>query len=508
MTFRRVNKTGAAFRHPAKMRGMKLSELLGHYARSLADEGRTVSTRGGDAPIASLNGRQVAAVGTLFLYAFDLPAGATLPEDLPASIVPGDTGGDLEPTEGVVIGREGNAALIQTYESLGQNVGPSTIVPDAAGLFQTASKRLADMAGHADRFALGPAERLVPWLHPDASARPQTAPESAAFSTIWSDDLAARRNKLVTLAVTLARNNKRLLVISPDHRRSDELTGQIARALKHAPLPYKSLVTRYEMPIEQTVAGIALGELGFEAQMHRFYAKSRADKAALRRKYERFRELTPLLAYKAEKQRDLNEVRLLEWRLVTQMTDLQTKIKENDETLAAYESLPLMKRLAMQTVGRNAASIPEYNRLYEQQIKELKGELETAQKRIAELAPEAAIPKDIKPEYKELRDEVKRLGGTRKIRELLTAEEGTNRQAFLQNKRLVATTAARVASDPLFAKVRFDVLIADEAPWIPAAYLLAAAGLVRERIVLSGDQRDLGASKAWEAAGTAASERK
>ncbi len=483
---------------------MKLPELLHYYSGRLADEGKTVTTRGGETPIASPDGRQVSAIGTLFLYLFDVPAGTLLPEDLPVSIVPGETAADIEPTEGVVIGREGDAALIQTYESLGQNVGPSTIVPDTAGFFQTASRRLADMAGHADRFTLGPAERLVPWLHPEESSRTQTAPESAAFTTYWSDDLAARRNKLVTLAVTLARNNKRLLVISPDHRRSDELTGQIARALHHVPLPYKSLVTRYEMPIAKTVAGIALGEVGFEAQMDRFYAKSRADKAALRRKYERFRELTPLLAYKAEKQRDLNEVRLLEWRLVTQMTDLQNKIKENLETLAAYESLPLMKRLAMQAVGRNAASIPEYNRMYEQQTKELQRELEIAQRRIAELTPEAAIPKDIKPEYKELRDEVKRLGGTRKIRELLAAQEGTNRQAFLQNKRLIATTAARVAADPLFGKVRFDVLLADEAPWIPAAYLLAAAGLVRERLVLSGDIRDIAASKSWESPGTLA----
>ena len=486
---------------------MKLAELLQHYRRSLADGGRTVAARGGDAPIASPNGRQVSAVGTLFLYLFDLPAGATLLEDLPVSIVPGDTAGDLEPTEGVVIGREGDAALVQTYESLGQNVGPSTIVPDAAGFFQTAAQRLADMASHADRFTLGPAERLIPWLHPDESVRSHAAPESAAFTTFWSDDLATRRRKLVTLAVTLVRNNKRLLVISPDHRRSDEITGLIARALKHAPLPYKSLVTRYEMPAEKTATGITLGELGFEAQMHQFYAKSRADKATLRRKYERFRELTPLLAYKAEKQRDLNEVRLLEWRLVTQMTDLQNKIKENTDTLAAYESLPLMKRLAMQALGKNTTSLVEYNDIYEQQIKDLKRELEVAQRRIAELTPEAAIPKDMKPEYKELRDEVKRLGGTKKIRELLDAEEGTNRQAFLQNKRLVATTAARVASDPLFSKVRFDVLIADEAPLIPAAYLLASAGLVRERIVLSGDEDDITKSRAWEPAGAASAKR-
>jgi hypothetical protein len=232
--------------------------------------------------------------------------------------------------------------------------------------------------------------------------------------------------------------------------------------------------------------------------MHQFYAKSRADKATLRRKYERFRELTPLLAYKAQKQSDLNEVKLLEWRLLTQLSDLQGKIKEITGTLAEYESLPIWKRLAMQTMGKNPTSLPEYLGLYEQQVHHLMGELEAAKRRIEELSPEAAIPKDLRPEYRELKEEIKRLGGTKKIRELLAAEEGTNRQAFIQNKRVIATTASRVITDPLFARVRFDALVADDAPLIPAPFLLAAAGLARERIVLCGDTRDIG--QAWEPA--------
>jgi hypothetical protein len=127
-------------------------------------------------------------------------------------------------------------------------------------------------------------------------------------------------------------------------------------------------------------------------------------------------------------------------------------------------------------------------------------DLEVAQQRIAELTPEAAIPKDMKPEYDELKEEIARVGGTKKLRELIAAEEGTNRQAFLQNKRIVVATPARVASDPLFAKVRFDVLIADDAPLIPAPFLLAAAGLARERILLSGAPHQLQGAPAWRIA--------
>ena len=114
-----------------------------------------------------------------------------------------------------------------------------------------------------------------------------------------------------------------------------------------------------------------------------------------------------------------------------------------------------------------------------------------------ELVPEAAVPKDLRPEFDDLKEDITKLGGTKKIRELLAAEENTNRQAFIQNRRLVVSTPARIASDPLFTRVRFDVLIVEDAPQINATMLLAAAGLIRERIVLSGDPRDLVAGGRW-----------
>ncbi len=478
---------------------MKVRELLDDFAAKLETERARAATKGWDSPVSITNGRLCATVGNLSLYEFESAQASTLAEDWPVTIVPPD---EEEPTEGIVLGYRGNRLLVQTFDALGQVVPSATLVPDALGFLQTAARRLADMAARADTYTLGAAERLLPWLAPGQSANGETPLPTASASvltTIWTEEVTARRQKLAALAVDLVRMNKRLLLVSPSHDATDQVFGLIARAMKGAGLPYRSHLCRYELPLEREVAGIALQELGFEAQMHQFYAKSRADKAALRKKYERFRELSPLLAYKAQKQRDLDEVKLLEWRLLTQLTELQDKIKEIDATVSAYESLPIWKRLGMQAVGKNLESLAEYRRLYDQQAQGLRRELDVAKRRIEELAPEAAVPKDLRPEFEELKAEVKRLGGTKRIRELLAAEEGTNRQAFIQNRRLVATTAARVVADPLFSRVRFDVLLADEAPWIPGVFLLAAAGLVRERIILSGDTRDIAVAGCWTA---------
>ena len=112
--------------------------------------------------------------------------------------------------------------------------------------------------------------------------------------------------------------------------------------------------------------------------MHQFYAKSRSDKAVLRKKYERFRELTPFLAYKAQKQKDLDEVRLLEWRLLTQLSEFQAKIKEIETTLTEYEQLPIWKRLSMQAMGKNVESLREYLVIYERQSAGLRKEIDIA----------------------------------------------------------------------------------------------------------------------------------
>jgi hypothetical protein len=67
----------------------------------------------------------------------------------------------------------------------------------------------------------------------------------------------------------------------------------------------------------------------------------------------------------------------------------------------------------------------------------------------------------------------------------------------VQNRRLLITTGGRVLTDPLFKRVRFDVLMVDEAPRMPACSLVAAAGIARERIILSGDVREVRAGGPW-----------
>lgn len=475
---------------------MTARDLIETWAFRLEAEQKRVSATALDQPIAQVAGRLLHTIGTLHLYELTLPHGSSIEHDTPLSILPPD---DMEPTEGIVLGGQDNVILVQTFDAIGRSCANVTVVPDRAGLLATSAKRLRDMLAQPDAFRLGPADRLAPLLETttEAGELSATGPGSSILMTIWSDEPSVRRQRLAVLIIELIRANKRILLVCPDHQAADALVGTIARAMKAVGLTYKTWVSRYEMTLAHQAEGIGIQELGFEAQMHQFYAKSRADKAALRRKYERFRELTPVLAYKRQKQKDLDEVRLLEWRLLTQLTDLQNKIKDVTATLAEYESLPLFRRLSLQAVGKNVETLHQYLELYESQCAELKGELDVAKVRIDELVPEAAVPKDMRPEFDELKEDIVHLGGTKKIRELLAAEEDTNRQAFIQNRRLVVTTASRVLSDPLFSRVRFDILIADEAPWIAAAPLLGAAGLVRERIVISGDTRDIEKTGLW-----------
>ena len=476
---------------------MKLPDLLHAFATQLANlKDAAVAL---DALIESPTTQKTGTAGTLHLYAMDVPPGTTFLEDVPVTIVPP---GDVDlPTAGFMLHRQGNAALVQTLYTLGHSTGDNTLVTDTAEFFRLASERLADMAGRPEAYALGPAERLAPWLdpeHSEANASARTGASAAVLTTVWHDDQAARWTKLGTLAVNLMRHNKRVLLVAPTHDAVDRLLGFLAKTLRNAALPFHSLLSRYEVPVLKQAEGVPLGDLGFEAQMHKFFAKSRSHKDALRQKYERFRELIPILAYKGQKQRDMDEVKLLEWRLMAQVSEFQGKIKGIDDVLAKYERLPIWKRLGMQSMGKNVETLGEYRKLYTGNIAALMKEVEVAQARIRELSPEAAIPKEMRPEYEELKEEISRLGGTQKVREMLAASEATNRQAFMQNKRLVVATPGRIVTDPLFKRMRFDVLIAENAPQVPAPFLLGVAGLIREQIIIAGDTQDLqGPHRLW-----------
>ena len=481
-----------------------LPELLDQLARTLEREAARRLEDGLDQPVALVRGRRLQTIGNLHLYEFFLPPDAAeivIDGDLPVTLLLGE---ETEPTEGIVLIQEGTRLILQFFDAVGEEVPSATLIPDLSGLASTTSARLMEMNKTSGSYTLGPAERLVPIIEAGQSGQSadlQALTPTSVLTPVWHEDLSARRGKLATLVIELLRGNKRILLVSPDHQSADAVTLLIARAMKAAGLTFRSWLSRYELAIGKDSGGIPLAELGFEAQMHQFYAKSRSDKAVLRKKYERFRELTPLLAFKAQKQKDLDEVRLLEWRLLTQLTELQAKIKGIEATLSDYEQLPIWKRLSMQAVGKNVESLKDYKLIYERQSGGLRKEIDIAKERIRELVPEAAVPKELKPEFADLKEEIIRLGGTKKIRELLAAEENTNRQAFVQNRRVIVTTAARIVADPLFRKVRFDVLIADEAPRIRTPFLLAAAGLVRERIVLSGDVREVTPAGPWNLAG-------
>ncbi len=473
---------------------MTAHELIEAWSTSLETERVRLTESEQEAPILASQGRLLLTIGELHLYEFVLHSDMVLCGDLPVSAVPLD---EAETTEGIVLHQSGNRILVQLVDHLGSDVPSVTLVPDRAGLLGTSAGRLREMVAKPDLFHFGPAERLASLLQKqdvDAQAVPAAA---SVFATIWTDDRSQRRQKLATLAVELIRANKRILFLSPSHHECDDAVGQIARTINAGGLNYRMWITRYEISVSEQSDGTNLHELGFEAQMHQFLAKSQADKASLKSKYDRFRALVPLLAQKEAKQKDLDEVRALEWRLVTQLRELQVRLADAQTTLQQFESLSLFQRLSMQAVGKNAGSLKQYCDLYQSQMDQLDKEIDMAKARIQQLVPEAAVPRGNRAEFEELKEYIEKLGGAKKVRDLIAAEEHPNRQAFLQNRRLVTATPTRVASDPLFNKVRFDVLIVDEAPRIAAASLLTAAGLIRERIVISGDPREIASAGQW-----------
>ena len=377
---------------------------------------------------------------------------------------------------------------------IGLVAGEAKDAADPAGFLSKVRHRLEDILHHSSAYHFGPADRLMPWVAPEtpvADPLLRSTIVTSVLTTIWEADRATRRTKLAAAVVELVKANKRVLLIAPDGRTLTEALLAAAKGLRGAGLQYRSFLCCYDPPTIASEGGINLRDMVFDAQVSAFLGKSQSDKAGLRRKLERYLELAPILRYKAEKQKDLDEVRLLEWRLLTALGDAQAHIKKLQGLLSSYEALPTWQRLSMQVMGSNVATMTENCMLYEAQKREYMNELELVQARINELKPEAALDPEMRPEYEELKDEIERLGGAAKVRDVLAMEEDVKRLPFLQAKRVLAATAARVIGDTIFRPIRYDALVVDEGPRMPLPLLLACACLARERIVLAGDPHEI-----------------
>src|SRR5438552_6674383 len=280
------------------------------------------------------------------------------------------------------------------------------IVWDGSALKRLRRRSSKTMPHHPSSYHFSAADRLMPWVAPETSTTDPTLRSTivtSVLTTIWDTDRAMRRTRLAAVVTELVKSNKRVLLIAPDNQTLTEALLAAAKGLRGAGLQPRSFLCCYDPPVIASEGGINLRDQTFDAQVSAFLGKSQADKAGLRRKLERYLELAPILRYKAEKQKDLDEVRHLEWRLLSAMGDVQSRIHRLEETLARYESLAIWHRLGMQVVGSNVGTMQENCRLYEVQKQEYLQELEVAQARINELQPEAYVEPEMRPEYDELK---------------------------------------------------------------------------------------------------------
>ena len=113
---------------------MTARDLLESWALRLEGEQNRVSGTTLDQPIHQVAGRLVRTIGTLHLYELTFPHRSSIEHDTPLSIILPD---NIDPTEGIVLGGQGNVVLVQTFDAIGQSFADATVVPDRAGFLAT-----------------------------------------------------------------------------------------------------------------------------------------------------------------------------------------------------------------------------------------------------------------------------------------------------------------------------------------------------------------------------------
>ena len=423
--------------------------------------------------------RLVASSPTIWVYSCNWDHAIPIAEEVPVTV---RMQGPQAPTDGRVVGYDDDTLWLGVRNNLGAVTRPVYVRLDVNSLFLALADRFRDIERNHHSVSNRPVGRLLSndgHIHNNES--------SPRIQMVTTPNVAARHEKVKDIVLDGLRKNNRMLLTSAHNRDLDESLVAIVRAMRMEGLSYSTLVTRYPALVLEGKGTTDLRELAFEQQLRTNADGVRSDQATLRSLYHRYQKLVPRVAFAQEKTQDLEEIEVLEDRILDQISTLERKDTDLRIHVETYEDLPLWQRLSMQIGGKNPPTMKKMRSWCAKQLERLQKELGALQPRLSQARQEAYLSPDVWLEYEHIMESFDQRGGLEKVRSLIAQQQGTS-DHFLQRRGLVAATAGCIASHDLFNELSFDTVIVDGFDTVPLPLLIPVACPALENIILVSDQ--------------------
>ena len=309
-------------------------------------------------------------------------------------------------------------------------------------------------------------------------------------SFLWGPILSGKTHVLALIAANYVHAGKNVLFAANTNDRVDQTLLRAIELSQDLNLDFTGVATRVGLPLNFNSEQIAPLSLEHEVDAQ----KSEKKKV--------FQERVALLQayWKTKIHQFLHEDF---YSKLTEMRDRATENKKQLEKLT--EDLAGLR----ETINRvqNASMLEKLKKGFSKEeisvAQKQIGEKQALQKRLQSIQQalttelmrtesQAPIDSDELREYQAAVKRIGELGGVKKVSDAVEEFAHVDELALLQSKRFVATTVGTALSDQRLRRLKFDLVIVDDAETVQLPTLASLAFLATERMIVAGDPYQLG----------------
>ncbi len=417
--------------------------------------------------ISVYNGMMKANEDNYFRYLFETAEERRLFEDTPITLY---TQG--KEVAGSVLATEGQYVTLILSENIGETVGEAVVEEDISALYLKIIDRLKYLEEKPKEFSLELTDGLFyggnfkptqqesldfDFLTPPNPAQLSAIQNALSFpvSFIWGPPGTGKTKTLSMIMYALASQGKRVLVVSHANRAVDNALAAflkigLEQGMSNADL--QQITTRYTMTLLNAVEGIRLREFSFFEQSTAMKQSDKSERAQLKTMMDRKKSLEEA-RYIFNEKRDL----------ILEAEKIETKIRKAKTTKQALLD-------EQQKIVDKVTQLDEY---------------------VITMVGSFPSEEMIEHELKEIEASIQKLGGVDVIKKMLDREKKVDAGDYLAKKYVVFTTLAKLATDEVFKKLRFDAVIIEEASMAPLPLVALASSIAKSHVVVAGDPQQL-----------------
>jgi len=486
------------------MASMKIVAVIPSMIKAVEDELDWVKRHRIGRSVLVYNGKLKGRSREKFIYTFETVEEKKLLEDAFVKVTV-----RKEEAEGVVLSVEGQFVTVMISRSFGPAIEEAELEEDITALYRKIIQRLNHINDNHNAFHICQSEELffptgatakgdfnlstAKKYYPPLNEAQKQAVETSfrhKASFIWGPPGTGKTRTLGIIVAELFERKQRTLVVSHANRAVDVALFNIVKVLRERGVPEDDLrtyVTRYSTTLLSEMEGINLKEFSFEEQLATILQAIRERKqelAALLEKYLRLEEsIEQAQRAKVELERHRSESEGLKVRQET----LRKRLVLIEDSIDEYLAASLLKKLLLRLSGQHIGNFEKIKAQVQEEEKRIAEHLRQVDQAIAELTRRNHIPAAELAEFQILKSQTDKLGGVEVLKKVLNEEESIDFSSQLKDKRVVATTLAKLAINEIFKKMRFHTVVIDEASMAPMPLLLVASSVASDRVIVTGD---------------------